>query len=480
MNTVFTTGLPYANGQLHIGHIYEWLLGDSLKRLYEQRGLHACWVSGDDAHGVAVLQQAQKLGVKPHDLVLGLTQERKKTVVALGLEGGNYLSTQEGFHRDFVHRIYKQLLDKGFIVQKKCLQYFSLSGVPLFERDVWGRCRHCQQLSFLGACDNCFQSLEAGDLLDPVCKKTGQKVEQQEILLEHFDWGRTRKDVLLWVHNQKWDSGLKKKVLFDGEQLPSLWCIERPGEYFGVDVPNKDTHFYVWFEALLGYYSFAEHLNKKGEFVHIIGKDIVAFHALRLIGLCVALDWDKPSLLVHGFVVDDKNAKFAKSKGNAPDLQNILTKYSSDTLRYCLLKNTKGVGDIPFSEHALFQTQKQLACLLGNTYRRLFVLANGQTVKLDKQQEARIQAWKKATPRIVETGQAGGWLLEGEKILQEANTLVSSLKLWEQKESLASKQLFSQVVEVLHELTFLLPCGLGRFSSDKENNCLSKDSVFFS
>lgn len=477
-----TTGLPYANGALHLGHIYEWFLGDTLSRLSHLTATPSIWFSGDDAHGVAVSNAAKKANTTPQNWVDDLTRQRLEDLKTLNVLEVNYLSTARPYHHTFVQQAYLKLKDKGFIQSVPSQQYFS--DVALFERDVIGQCPSCNTQQHLGVCENCQRSLEAGDLINPLHSQTREPVQLQNVTLDHFKWGLFRSVVEQWII-QNAQPELKTKLLNDLNDLPDLWCIERVGEYFGVQVPGKDSHFYVWFDALLGYFSFARHLGLSLEqpFIHILGKDILAFHALRLPALCAALDLPLPKpLIVHGHVVGSDRAKFSKSLNNAPDLDLLRQKWGDDVLRYYLLRNTRGnTEDIPLLEQGLEKTKNQLANTIGNTFRRLHKIGNHHPCqKLNDQWREKIDTWDALIANTKETGNVAQWLEFSEQLLFELASDIQNQRWWDPDKKSQAEHGYAVVVEILYRLECVLPTHLKDLVANVDNNTqLQSDTVFF-
>ncbi len=477
-----TTGLPYANGALHLGHIYEWFLGDTLSRLSHHTSNPSIWFSGDDAHGVAVSNAAKSANTTPQHWVDALTEQRVKDLQSLNVLSVNYLSTATPFHHAFVQNAYTTLKSKGLIQSVPSQQYFS--DVALFERDVVGICPSCNTQQHLGICENCQRSLEAGDLINPLHSQTRQPVHVQNVTLDHFKWGLFRSVVQQWIIENA-QPELKTKLLNDLNDLPDLWCIERVGEYFGVQVPEKDSHFYVWFDALLGYFSFAQHLGLSLEqpFTHILGKDILAFHALRLPALCSALDLPLPKpLIVHGHVVGGDRAKFSKSLNNAPDLDLLRQQWGDDVLRYYLLRNTRGnTEDIPLLTQGLEKTKNQLANTIGNTFRRLHKIGNHHPLqKVNAQWREKIDTWDALIANTNETGNVAQWLEFSEQLLFELASDIQNQRWWDPDKKSQAQHGYSIVVEILYRLECVLPHHLKDIVVKvKDNTPLQSDTVFF-
>lgn len=477
-----TTGLPYANGALHLGHIYEWFLGDTLSRLSHHTSSPSIWFSGDDAHGVAVSNSAKAANTNSQDWVNALTTQRIEDLHSLNVLDVNYLSTASPFHHKFVQDAYNKLKSKNLIQEVASQQYFST--VALFERDVVGQCPSCNTQQHLGVCENCQRSLEAGDLLNPVHSQTREPVSIQSVKLDHFKWGLFRSIVEQWITDNA-QSELKTKLLNDLNDLPDLWCIERIGEYFGVQIPGKSSHFYVWFDALLGYFSFAQHLNLPLDqpFTHILGKDILAFHALRLPALCAALDLPLPKpLVVHGHVVGGDRAKFSKSLNNAPDLKQLREHWGDDVLRYYLLRNTRGnTEDIPLLTQGLEQTKNQLANTIGNTFRRLHKIGSHHPLQsVDESWQEKFETWDALIANTLETGNVAQWLEFSEQLLFDLSSNIQNQRWWDPDKKSQAHHGYAVVVEILRRLECVLPNHLKELSSNvKVGQPLNADVVFF-
>ena len=278
---------------------------------------------------------------------------------------------------------------------------------------------------------------------------------------------------------------MKAKLLFDLDKLPDLWCIERCGGYFGVAIPGKTSHFYVWFDALLGYSSFSQHagLAVDQPFTHILGKDILAFHALRLPALCAALDLPLPNpLIVHGHIVGEDRYKFSKSRGNAPSLEQVRQNWGDDVLRYYLLRNTRGtVDDISLFPESLNQCKSQLANTLGNTFRRLHKIGEHHPLQpLQGQWKQKIQEWDDKLEVVLITGNTSLYLEHSEHIIQLLQSAIQHGKWWEASQQAQAQQGYALICAVLERLVCVLPDHLGKASAKLEQGLpLDVDDVFF-
>lgn len=479
---ILTTGLPYANGALHLGHIYEWFLADTLARLSHHTLTPSVWISGDDAHGVAVSNAARANHVSPQKWVDQLTQQRLDDLNNLNVLEVNYLSTATPFHRTFVQNAYKKLKTKGLIQEVSSQQYFS--DVALFERDVVGQCPSCHTQQYLGVCENCQRSLEAGDLINPIDAASKKPVHLQNVKLDHFKWGLFRSVVEQWIDNTS-HPDLKNKLLKDLKDLPDLWCIERVGEYFGVPVPGKSTHFYVWFDALLGYFSFAQELNLSLDhpLTHILGKDILTFHALRLPALCAALDLPLPNpLIVHGHVVGENRVKFSKSLNNAPNLSLLRETWGDDVLRYYLLRNTRGkTEDIPLIPTELDRCKSQLANTIGNTFRRLHKIGHHHPlIPLSNEWKNKLETWDNIIPQTLKTGNTAQWLERAEELLAELAQTIQNQKWWLPEKQEDAQQGYVVITQLIKRLQCVLPNHLTAAAELINNQAPApSDTVFF-
>jgi methionyl-tRNA synthetase len=288
--------------------------------------------------------------------------------------------------------------------------------------------------------------------------------------LAHFRWGVWREQLRLWLLTQPWPAGLLDKLLHDLLVLPDDWCIERPGSYFGVPVPDRAGHFYVWFEALLGYGTLIEQAggHVHDPVTHIVGKDILTFHALRWPAVAWALGQPSPRIQVHGHLLDSKRQKLSKSAGNAPDLDLLLSQWGLDTVRVDWLSRSPGTpDDLPISTAALAVTRRSWASWVGNTYRRLLPLVTDLSPSspvVDQEWQKLLTHLDASAHRALALGDWQGWLNQLALGLRTLNQALSNERWWESRGSPRVHEGWSFLTHLLRHAQVAWPSVLDSWS----------------
>lgn len=384
---VLTSALPYANGDLHIGHLYEWLLVDAFKRYQSLFNTPVPWICGDDTHGTAITIKALKLGVSEAQLINDIYVERKQFIQKHNLLADDYQHTHIDGHKNIVQEWYAKCKSENCIIEKKSKQFFDEKlQIFLNDRQVTGTCPHCDAVNQYGdACEKCGKSYEQVDLINPISVETGLIPLIKEIELSYFDVSQFLPTIKNNLSNLP--PHLLNKIKHDLDSIPKLWCIGRAGKYFGIPVPGREESFYVWFDAPIAYYSFYKLLNCKDIpiFTHIIGVDILYFHTVFWQALLLSQGLPVPEkILVHGFIVDKEGEKFSKSKGNAPDIKQLINEVGLDPIRLYLLSKANGTTEsISFSIEALKEHDNTFSNQFINLYQRVLGIASKNEVVQD-------------------------------------------------------------------------------------------------
>ena len=334
MNNLITTALPYANGDLHWGHFYEAIIADIYAK---HKGCPL--ISGDDQHGAAITIYAEKhkLDLKEH--LKSQYQSHLEQYQKLGIKFDFYGQTSSIFQKKLVLYFYEKLKAKNLIFYRDTISWFDQqAGKFLPYRYVRGNCPHCGKGNvYPHICEHCNAHFNAEELVNPISVDSGNTPELKttehlflntEAFFQHLDGFCTK----LQVHDS-----IRKKILDNALSHLKEIDISRDLPYFGIQVPDRDLAFYVWFDAPLGYLSFIlEKISQENpslsfeeliailptlKLEHVIGKDIVYFHTFFWLNLLQILDLPLPERLhVHGWIVQDNGEKFSKSNGDKLNL----------------------------------------------------------------------------------------------------------------------------------------------------------------
>ncbi len=359
-----TTGLPYANGPLHLGHLVEAVQTDIWCRLQRMRG-HECYhVCGDDAHGAPVMLRAEREGIDPEELIVRLFDEHLEDYRAFAIHFDNFYTTHSPENRELVEGIYERLRDRGSIVRRTVRQFYDPEReMFLPDRFIKGTCPRCGAKDQNGdSCDECGSIYQPADLIDPRSTITGAlpvERESEHIFVRLSDYGELLEE---WVGDGRLQREVSNKLREWFDEGLRDWDISRDAPYFGIEIPDApNKYFYVWADAPVGYMaSFRQFCDRNGiafddfwgadsdtELYHFIGKDILYFHCLFWPAMLHAAGYRTPSsVFVHGFLTVD-GAKMSKSRGTFVMARTYLEHLDPEAFRYYIAaKLSNGLADI--------------------------------------------------------------------------------------------------------------------------------------
>jgi methionyl-tRNA synthetase len=354
-----TPALPYANGPLHLGHAVEYVLCDVFVRYLRSAGHEVVFVCADDQHGTPVELSAARQGVSPETFVAGMWEQHRADFRDLGISLDTFHATNSPENKHYSELIYGRLKEAGDILRRPIRQtYCEVDRRFLPDRFVRGTCPNCKSPDQYGdACEVCGKTYRPEELISPRCAICGTPPVTRES--EHLFFALSR--------HQEW---LQDKVRSPGFLHPSVvnqlqaffdqglqdWDISRDAPYFGFSIPGeKDKFFYVWLDAPIGYVSATEKWAKDSgkarsamdiwaedsdtEIRHVIGKDIVYFHALFWPTVLKVARFKLPAKLhVHGHLTLN-GEKMSKSRGTLINVRTALEAFDPAYLRYFYAAN---------------------------------------------------------------------------------------------------------------------------------------------
>ncbi len=363
-----TTALPYANGEIHLGHLLEHIQTDIWVRFQRLMGKECVYVCADDAHGTATSLTAEKEGKDVLQWIDEVRISHEKDLRAYGVSYDNYYTTHSEENRILSEDIYKRVKEKGHINVREVRQLFDTKrNMFLADRFIKGECPSCGTADQYGDnCESCGATYNALELKNPysllsdalpVVKKSEHLFFNlpvfEAMIKEWMDAGSIQKEV-----RNKLDEWFKKGL--------QEWNISRDAPYFGWLIPGyENKYFYVWLDAPIGYMASLKNLctkkgwefddfwhNKQSEYkiYHFIGKDIVYFHSLFWPALLHAADYNKPTgVFAHGFLTVN-GAKMSKSRGTFILAKSYLQHLDPEYLRYYFAtKLGDGIDDMDFN-----------------------------------------------------------------------------------------------------------------------------------
>ena len=349
---VVTSALPYANGDIHIGHLVEYLQTDFWVRFQRMRGSQIAYVCADDTHGTPIMIRARKEGRTPEELIAETWARHTRDFADFQMGFDNYYTTNSPENLAFCTEIFGKLEKGGALLSEKVKQlHCPTCDMFLPDRFVKGTCPHCGAAEQYGdSCEVCGTTYQPSELKDAHCATCGSRdlfERESEHLL--FDLAKFRDYLKAWLPEHTQPDVAKKLMEWFGEDQTLLpWDISRDAPYFGFEIPGRPgKYFYVWLDAPVGYMaSLKNWCEKRGEkfedwwenpdaeLYHFIGKDIVRFHCLFWPAMLHASGHKGPTRVnVHGFLTVN-GEKMSKSRGTFVSARTYLDHLDPAFLRY--------------------------------------------------------------------------------------------------------------------------------------------------
>ena len=354
MNNLVTTAISYTNGSPHIGHLYESVLSDFMKHLLIISDKNTKLLTGTDEHGKKIEETAIKNNIKPIELCNKYSEEFKKLNNNIKTKYDNFIRTTEEDHIILVQEALKKVLEDG--------------NIYLGTYKGWYNTR---EETFMSELD-----CKLNNYIDPVSGKPYELIEEETY---YFKLSNFKNELIEYVKKLNVSEYVKNDLLLKLEDLKDL-SISRTSFNWGIKFPFNDKHIvYVWFDALLNYVTGKKRLfgEEDVDIIHIIGKDIVWFHAVIYPAILMALGKQKyitTNIFIHGFIMDQNGNKMSKSLGNTVDVDYLINKFNIEAIRFYLITNTTN-EDINFSEERLIsQYNNELIKSFGNLFQRLYKL----------------------------------------------------------------------------------------------------------
>jgi methionyl-tRNA synthetase len=355
-----TTAINYPNGPPHMGHAYEAIATDAIARYQRMRGRDVFFQTGTDEHGLKMAQAARERGVEPQQLADEMSGLFRAMADRLNISYDRFIRTSEPVHHDASRAIWQAMADKGDIYLGRYEGWYSVRDEAYYDE---------KELVLA----------ETGEKLSPQGTLVEWTVEEswffrlsnyQERLLDHY---RANPDFI------RPESRLNEVVRFVEGGLSDL-SISRTSFDWGVKVPGSEEHvMYVWLDALTNYLTGVGYPDMEAESykrywpadVHIIGKDVVRFHAVYWPAFLMSAGVPLPKQVFgHGFILL-RGEKMSKSAGNVVGPDELADAFGVDALRYFLLRDVTFGQDGSYSPEAIVtRVNADLANSFGNLAQR--------------------------------------------------------------------------------------------------------------
>ncbi|GAB6044959.1 methionine--tRNA ligase [Caminibacter profundus] len=359
-----TTPIYYVNDVPHIGHAYTTIIADAIARYSRLKGIDTFFLTGTDEHGQKIEEAAKKRGKSPKEYADEISAKFKELWDEFEISYDKFIRTTDPEHKKGVQKAFLDMYKKGDIYKDYYEGHYCVS---------------CE--SFIAP------SQLVNDELCPDCGKPTRIIKEESYF---FKLSKYQDKLLDWLKNKKPilpEAKANEVIRFVEEGLKDL-SITRTSFEWGVKLPqeiNDPKHVvYVWLDALfnyltaLGYGSDDDSLVQKHwpARLHIVGKDILKFHAVYWPAFLMSIGYELPKkIAAHGWWTRD-GEKMSKSKGNVINPKEVADAYGIENFRYFLLREVPFGADGDFSEKALIdRINNDLGNDLGNLLNRIIGMA---------------------------------------------------------------------------------------------------------
>lgn len=357
-NFYVTTPIYYVNGDPHVGSAYTTIAADVLARYKKSKGFDVFFLTGTDEHGQKVEEAAKMRDLTPQAWTDSMAPRFIEMWKALDINYTDFIRTTESRHKDAVKKIIKTVYDKGDIYKGEYEGKYCVSCETFVPENQIVNGNHCPD------CGKELRTVKEESYFFKMSK-------YQEALLKHIE---THSDFIL-PHSRK-----NEVISFIKQGLQDL-SISRNTFEWGIPIEFAPGHItYVWFDALTNYLTAVGYENNpelfdkfwnNGEVVHLLGKDILRFHAIIWPCMLLSAGIKLPNKIVaHGWWTSE-GEKMSKSKGNVVAPLDEIAKYGVDAFRYCLMREVNFGNDGDYSTPSIVtRINSDLANDLGNLLNR--------------------------------------------------------------------------------------------------------------
>lgn len=364
-NFYITTPIYYPSAKPHMGHAYSSIIADFFARLKKIDGYKVHFLTGTDEHGLKIQRSAEKQKIEPLEFCNQISLTFRNLSKILNLSNTDFIRTTENRHKVSVQYLWNELIKNDEIYLSKYSGWYSVSDEAYYNDDE--------------IIDH------DGKKISKLSKSIVEWIEEESYFFRLSKWQKPLLDYYLSHPNFISPLSRKKEVISFVESGLKDLSISRKSFSWGIPVPNSKDHIiYVWLDALTNYISALNYPDVNDSLfkdfwpasLHLIGKDIIRFHAVYWPAFLMAAKINLPlKIYGHGWILSD-NEKMSKSKGNILDPIEIIKEYGVDPLRYYLIKEVSFGNDGNISQERLENCiNSDLANNFGNLCQRVTTFA---------------------------------------------------------------------------------------------------------
>jgi len=360
-NFYITTPIYYPSAKPHMGHAYSSIIADFFARFKRIDGFNVSFLTGTDEHGLKIQRAAEKKKIEVLEFCNEISKTFRDLSKTLNLTNTDFIRTTEDRHKKSVQFLWNKLKENDEIYLSKYSGWYSVSDEAFYNDDE-------------------IEEID-GEKKAISSKSSVEWVDEESYFFRLSKWEKPLLD--FYKKNPDFilpESRKNEVISFVKSGLKDL-SVSRKSFSWGIKVPNDDEHvIYVWLDALTNYLSALNYPNIKDDLfknfwpasIHLIGKDILRFHAVYWPAFLLAANIDLPKKVYgHGWILSGEE-KMSKSKGNILDPIKIIDEYGLDPLRYYLIKEVSFGNDGNISQERLEDCiNSDLANNFGNLCQRV-------------------------------------------------------------------------------------------------------------
>ena len=456
-NFYITTPIYYPSARPHMGHAYSSIIADFFARFKRMDGFNVYFLTGTDEHGLKIQRAAEKNGIETSKFCDEISKTFKDLSKTLNLTNTDFIRTTEQRHKESVQHLWNELKKNDDIYLSKYSGWYSVSDEAFYSDEE------------IEEIDGKKQSISS--------KSAVEWMDEESYFFRLSKWEKPLLD--FYKENPDFISPESRKnevISFVKSGLKDL-SVSRKSFSWGIKVPNDNNHvIYVWLDALTNYISALNYPNKDDDLykkywpasIHLIGKDILRFHAIYWPAFLLAAKIEPPKKVYgHGWILSN-DQKMSKSKGNILDPLEIINEYGLDPLRYYLIKEVSFGNDGNISQERLEDCiNSDLANNYGNLCQRVtaFAIKNCQSkipekVEFEKEDLDILEKFSKNLALIrnkIDNQDINFYIDFIVNSLFEANKYFNDQEPWKKKDNITRlNTIVYTTLEIVRKISFLL------------------------